>query len=149
MFFTPCRSSSKADDAALEQRATVLGRLDALGVAVEQPHAERLLQICDRSRNGGLGGVQELRRLSHAAGLHHRHQDVQVLQLHPASDAIAQLHLGIPHCRIDMAIIKIITLLMHSYIVRYVSGTKGFRNGRRRKKPASRQPASMAEKKAP
>ena len=33
-----------------------------------------------------------LRRLSHAAGLHDGHEDVQVLQLHPASDAIAQLH---------------------------------------------------------
>jgi hypothetical protein len=29
------------------------------------------------------------RRLSHAAGLHNRHEDVQVLQLHPAADAIA------------------------------------------------------------
>jgi hypothetical protein len=30
----------------------------------------------------------------HAAGLHDSHQDVEVLQLDPASDAIAQLHLG-------------------------------------------------------
>jgi hypothetical protein len=35
-----------------------------------------------------------LRRLAHAAGLHDRHQDVEVVQLYPASDAVAQLHLG-------------------------------------------------------
>jgi hypothetical protein len=41
-----------------------------------------------------LGSVQERCRLLHTAGLHNGHQDVEVLQLHPASDAIAQLHLG-------------------------------------------------------
>ena len=78
--------------AAIEQRAAVFGRLDALAVAIEQAHAERMLQFRDRSRNGGLGGVQALRRLAHAAGLHDGHEDMQVLQLHPAPDAIAQLH---------------------------------------------------------
>jgi tripartite-type tricarboxylate transporter receptor subunit TctC len=36
--------------------------------------------------------VQELRRLAHAAGLHDRHQHMQIVQLHSTSDAIAQLH---------------------------------------------------------
>src|SRR5262249_5713351 len=39
-------------------------------------------------------GVQELGRLAHAAGLHDRHQNVEVVKLHPASDSIAQLHLS-------------------------------------------------------
>jgi hypothetical protein len=58
-------------------------------VAVEQAHAERMLQVRDRSRYSRLTGVEVLRRLAHAAGLHHGHEDVQVLQLHPAADAIA------------------------------------------------------------
>jgi len=53
-----------------------------------------VFQFRNRSGDGGLGGVQERRRLFHTAGLHNGHQDVDVLQLHPASDAIAQLHLG-------------------------------------------------------
>ena len=94
MFFTRLAQVIEYGRAAVEQRATVLGRLDALAVAVEQAHADRMLQFRDRSRNVGLSGVEALRRLPHAAGLHHRHEDVQVLQLHPASDAIAQLHGG-------------------------------------------------------
>ena len=43
---------------AIEQRATVLGRLDPLAVAVEQAHAERMLQFRDRSRNVGLRRIQ-------------------------------------------------------------------------------------------
>src|SRR5262245_49042031 len=37
---------------AMEQRAAVLGRFDALRTTVEQPRADRRFQICDRSRNG-------------------------------------------------------------------------------------------------
>ena len=33
--------------AAIEQRATVLGRYDALPVAVQQAHAERMFQVRD------------------------------------------------------------------------------------------------------
>ena len=84
-------------DAVLEQGATILRRLDALRAAVEEPHTDRLFQVRDRSGNGGLCRVQDRGRLAHAAGLHDAHQDVEVVQLHPASDAIAQLHLGIPH----------------------------------------------------
>src|SRR5262249_7349115 len=79
---------------AIEQRATVLRRLDPLAVAVEQAHAEGMLQFRDRSRNRRLGAVEAFRRLPHAASLHHGHEDVEVLQLQPASDAIAQLHGG-------------------------------------------------------
>src|SRR5262245_26201546 len=74
---------------AIEQRATVFGWRDPLAVAIEQAHAERMLQFRDRSRNVGLGGVKALRRLSHGASLHYGHENVQVLQLQPASDAIA------------------------------------------------------------
>ena len=56
--------------------------------------AERMLQVRDRSRNVRLGGIEALRRLPHGARLHDGHEDVQVLQLHSASDAIAQLHVG-------------------------------------------------------
>ena len=55
MFFTRLAQVIEHSHSAIEQGATVLGRLDALAVAVEQAHAERMLQLRDRSRNGGLG----------------------------------------------------------------------------------------------
>jgi hypothetical protein len=75
--------------AAIKQRATAISCFDPLAVALEQAYAERMFQFRDRSRNGGLSYVEALRRLPHAARLYHRHKDVQVLQLHPSSDAIA------------------------------------------------------------
>ena len=75
--------------AAIEQRATVLCRLDPLTVAVEQTHAEGVLQIRNRLGNVGLRGVEASRSLPHAAVLHDGHEDVQVLQLDPAADTIA------------------------------------------------------------
>ena len=44
------------------------------------------------------GVAHTLRGFAHATGLDHGHQDVQVVQLHPAPDAIARLH-GYPHVR--------------------------------------------------
>src|SRR5262245_12997971 len=76
----------------IQQCTTVLRRLDALAVAIEQAHAEGMLQFPDRSRNSRLSNIKALGRLPHAAGLHDGHEDVQVLQLQPASDAIVQLH---------------------------------------------------------
>jgi hypothetical protein len=40
------------------------------------------------------------RRLIHAASLHNSHQDVKVVQLHPASDTIAHLHRTPPITRL-------------------------------------------------
>jgi hypothetical protein len=59
---------------AIEQNTTVLGHLDeALGVAVEQSHANSPFQLRDRPGNSGLGGVEEHGGLAHVAGLHHGH----------------------------------------------------------------------------
>jgi hypothetical protein len=77
---------------AVEQRATIPGRFNALAVAIEQANAERLLQFRDRSRNCGLRGIEPFGRLQHAARLYDRHEDIQVVQFHPASDAIGHLH---------------------------------------------------------
>jgi hypothetical protein len=60
-----------------------------LAVTIEEAHAKCMFELRDRSRNGGLSEVKALRRLTHAAGLHHGHQDVQVLQFQAASEAIA------------------------------------------------------------
>jgi hypothetical protein len=46
--------------------------------------------------------VETLRRFAHAADLHHRHEDVEVVKLHTASDAIAQMH-ACSHLNLDMA----------------------------------------------
>src|SRR5215510_14685505 len=56
-----------------------------------------MLEVRNRFRDVGLGCVQLPRRLPHTAGLHHRHEHVQVLQLDPPADAIAQLHTGHPY----------------------------------------------------
>jgi hypothetical protein len=82
----------KHGNAAIEQCAPKLGWLDSLPMTVEQLHAESVLQFGNRSGNSRLRDVEPLRRLPHAAGLHHGHENVQVLQFHPASDAVAQLH---------------------------------------------------------
>ena len=105
MFFTRLAQVIEHGRSAIEQGATVLGRLDALRVAVEQTHANGPFQFRDRSGNGGLGRIEERGRLAHAAGLHDGHQDMEVVQLHPASDAIAQLHLG-THCKTVYSHIK-------------------------------------------
>ena len=44
----------------IEQRAAVFSRLNPLAVAIQQPHAERLLQVRNRLRNIRLKGVQVL-----------------------------------------------------------------------------------------
>jgi hypothetical protein len=77
---------------ATQQGAAALGRFNSLPVAIEQPDAERILKITDCSRNVRLSGIQDSRRLAHAAGLRHRHEYVQILQLQSASDAIAHPH---------------------------------------------------------
>src|SRR5215470_7829670 len=56
-----------------------------------------MLEVRNRFRNVGLGCVQLPRRLPHTAGLHHRHEHVQVLQLDPPANAIAELHTGRPY----------------------------------------------------
>jgi hypothetical protein len=86
---------------AVEQRTAVLRRLYPAPMAIKQAHTKRMFQFRDRSRNGGLSAVEALRRLPHAAGFHHSDKDVQVVQFHPASGAIAQLHGGY-HVEIGM-----------------------------------------------
>jgi hypothetical protein len=68
-------------EAAPDDRLAVLRRLDAPGAALEQPHAERMLEIGDRARDCRLRGAETLRRLRHAAGLDHRHEHAHVVQL--------------------------------------------------------------------
>ena len=96
------------------------GRLDPLAMAVQQAHTERMLQIRDRSRNAGLCGAETLRRFPHTASLQDSHQDVEVLQLHPASDAIAQLHGAHPLRNCD-DVIRAITLYAYGHM-HYPSG---------------------------
>src|SRR5262249_21097344 len=80
--------------AAIEQDPTILGQLDALGVAVEQSNANCSFQFGDGPGNGGLSRIEKSSRLAHVAGLHHGHQDMKVVQLQPKSDAVAHLHLS-------------------------------------------------------
>ena len=79
---------------AVEKRAPVLGRFDTLPATIQQPSANRMLQLRDRSGNGGLGGIEALRCLSHAARFHHDHENVKVVQLEAASNTGSPLHLS-------------------------------------------------------
>jgi hypothetical protein len=79
---------------AIEQGATVGGRLHTTGVAVEQTHTHGSLQFCNRFGNVRLGRVEEGSRFVHAASLHHRHQDMEVMKLQAVSNSIVDLHLG-------------------------------------------------------
>ena len=56
---------------------------EALGVPhrkrfgrLAEQHGERMLELRDRPRNGGLRDVEALRCFPHAAGFHHGHKDV-------------------------------------------------------------------------
>jgi hypothetical protein len=79
---------------AIEQDPTIFSHLDALGTAVEQAHANSPFKFRDRPGNGGLSRIEERGRLAHVAGLHYGHEDMKVVQLHPDTDAVAQLHFG-------------------------------------------------------
>src|SRR4051812_11314853 len=72
--------------AAVQQRAAIFRRLDALRTAVEQAHAEGVLEVCDGPGNCRLGCVQLSCRHAHTAGLNHGHQYMQIVELEAASN---------------------------------------------------------------
>ena len=78
--------------AAVEQCTPVFCQLDTPAAAVQETLSDRMLQIGDRTRNRGLAGVEKLRPFSHAAGLCHGHQRLQVVQLDPAFDPVRSRH---------------------------------------------------------
>src|SRR5262249_33231215 len=73
--------------ARLDARAAVVRRFDAAPAAVEKPNAERVFQICDRSRYSGLRNSEPFRCLVHTARVHHRKQNPHVMDLETALDA--------------------------------------------------------------
>ena len=56
------------------QRDAGLGELDRAQIAVDQPDAERGLQVLEMLGGGRLGHAQHLRRLRHVARLDHGHE---------------------------------------------------------------------------
>ena len=104
IFFTALAQVVEHGRSAIEQGATVLGRLDPLGGAIEQTHAN----VCSSSaidlEMADCAVFRSAAALSHAASLHDGHQDVKVVQLHPASDAIAHLHRTPPSLDCDICI---------------------------------------------
>src|SRR5262245_16670633 len=71
-------------DATLEQCTAILSWLDALRTAVQKRDAERVFQVCNCLRNGGLGHVEMIGCFAHAAHLHDSHQDIKLAQLQAA-----------------------------------------------------------------
>ena len=78
-------------DPALEQRATVLRRLDALWAAIEERHAERCSMSAIALEIAGCV-IASLRGLRHAARLRPRRGGCGGPQLEPASDATLPMH---------------------------------------------------------
>jgi hypothetical protein len=83
-------------DAAVEQGTAVHRRLDSMRTAIEKTDADRMFQLPDRLRHYRLGDRKILRRLYHAARLHHGHQYMQVSQLEAAADPVRPLHGSAP-----------------------------------------------------
>src|SRR5215471_12543428 len=73
-------------EAALKQRLAIASGLDALWVAVKQPHPERVLKIGDHFRHGRLRDAEIRSCLRHAAALHDREKQMQVPQLQPPAN---------------------------------------------------------------
>jgi hypothetical protein len=67
-------------------------RLDAFRRAIENPYADRVLDVRDRLRYRRLGHRQPLGGFPHAAELGDRQQHVQIVQLEPPADAVVPLH---------------------------------------------------------
>src|SRR5262249_999526 len=89
------REFVKDDRASSEERATILRGLNTLRATVEKSHPYRMFQVSNGSGDGGLGGVQDSGGLAHAASFHDSQQNLEVVQLYPASDSIARLHLWV------------------------------------------------------
>src|SRR5215475_3941656 len=79
-------------NAAVEQSATVFGRRHALAAAIEQADPDETLQFRDGPRDRRLCRVKERGGLVHAPRLGDGHEDMQVMQSDPQSNAIARLH---------------------------------------------------------
>ncbi len=57
---------------------TTLGRMDPAGAAIEKTNTEGMLKVGYRPRHCGLGGTKTFRRLVHATGLGHGHEDAHI-----------------------------------------------------------------------
>src|SRR5262245_44446601 len=89
---------------ALQQSAAIGSRLDALDAAIEEANAECMLELCNRSGNRRLGRRKKSGGLAHAAGLHHGHQNAQVVQADAALNAPDLVHGAVSHTVRDMTL---------------------------------------------
>ena len=82
----------KHRDTTSDKRAAIRRRLYASRAAIEQTNAERMFQLRDGPRQRWLGRPELFGRLAHAARLHHRDEDADVVQLETSLDAIGLVH---------------------------------------------------------
>ena len=116
--FHPLTQVIKHRCRAVEQRATIGGRLNTFAATIEEAHANCAFSFRDCPRDRGLGGVEALRRLSHAASLNHGREDVEVLQLELVARQIPKSPYP-THLNIDMTTCNnSIRILWHHQIFR-------------------------------
>ena len=72
----------------LEQCATINRRFDPTRAAVEKTHVECVLQAGNDFLDGRLSNAEFFGGLGHAATLHDREKNLQVLKTQPPTDAI-------------------------------------------------------------
>ena len=82
--------------AALDDCMAIVRRPDAAWATIEEADAESVFEVGDRSRNSGLRRGKPFRRLVHAAGVHHGHEDTHIMQLETALYAIDLIHGAFP-----------------------------------------------------
>jgi len=80
----------------IKQCAAVLGGLDSLRTAVKKWNAQRALQVCNGLGHGGLGHMEMVSRLPHAAHFDDGHQNIEFAQLQTALGLIVPGHEAIP-----------------------------------------------------
>ncbi len=80
------------DSSALDQNAPMFGQRDSACRPVEQWGAQHVFHVRDGFRDGWLRQGEMLRCLSHASGLGHHLQGMQILEPQPPSDAIVPVH---------------------------------------------------------
>lgn len=72
------------------------GQLDAAPAAIEQPHAEGVLEIGNRLGDHRLRDRKISSRAPHCAGVCDRHENAEVAQFEARTDAVAPQHWSYP-----------------------------------------------------
>jgi hypothetical protein len=75
-------------NAAVEDRTAKLCGFHALRAAVQETHAEREFELCDRFGDDRMRDTDKVCSLRHRAGMCNREQDMKIAQFDSTADAV-------------------------------------------------------------